>query len=163
MTDSYKDGYKEGVIFLFYDGESILIEHRPSDDGQVTFIPNGTIEEKDKNVASHDDYVLAALHREVNEEFAGQIAVESLDKLCEYKVEEPAIWFHSYVVTEWRGDVPEYTVKDGEKYADLEWVPLVAYDDYLDLPSAVETCESLHEYVRQSPNRTRNGDDTVSG
>lgn len=147
MTDLYKDGYKEGVIFLFYDGESILIEHRPADDGTVTFIPNGTIEEKDKNSEYHENYVLAALHREVHEEFAGAVQVDSLDKLCEYKVEEPAIWFYSYVVTRWSGEVPEYTVEDSERYADLEWVPLSEYEEYLDLPSAVETCEALKEYI----------------
>lgn len=147
MVDSYKHGYKEGAIFLFYDGTDILIEHRPSDDGTTTFIPNGTIEEKDKSSDWHDDYVLAALHREVDEELQGQVSVDSLQKLCEYKVEDPPIWFHSYVVTEWTGEVPEYTVENGEKYADLEWVPLNEYDQYLALPSAVETCEQLQRLV----------------
>ncbi|WP_135534003.1 NUDIX domain-containing protein [Halostella pelagica] len=149
MVDSYEDGYKEGAIFLFYDGESILIEHRPTDGGTETFIPNGTIEEADKSSGSNDNYVLAALQREIDEEFSGQVEVESLDKLCEHKIEEPAIWFHSYVVTEWSGEVPDYTVEDGERYADLEWVPLDEYDEHLQFRSAVETCEELRAQVSE--------------
>lgn len=147
MTDSYRDGYKEGVIFLFYEDDSILIEHRPSDDGTTTFIPNGTIEEKDKVSERHDDHVLAALHREIDEELQGHVSVESVEKLGEYKVEDPAIWFYTYVVTDWAGDVPEYTVEEGERYAELEWVPLQNYDDHLSLPSAVDACEKLMEQV----------------
>lgn len=147
MTDSYKQGYKEGVIFLFYDEGSILLEHRPADDGTETFIPNGTIEEKDKSSTAHDNYVVAALHREVDEELSGQVTVNSIDKLCEYQVEDPALWFYSYVVTDWDGEVPDYTVEEGEKYADLEWVPLSEYEEYLQFPSAIETCEKLEEYL----------------
>lgn len=150
MTDSYKDGYKEGALFLFYDDGQILIEHRPSDSGTTTFIPNGTIEEKDKNSEYSDDYVLAALHREVDEEFQSQVTVDSLKKLGEYQVEDPAIWFYSYVVTEWTGEVPEYTVEDGKKYADLEWVPLNEYEDYLQLPSAVHACEQLKKELAEN-------------
>lgn len=147
MTDSYRDGYMEGVIFLFHDDGDILIEHRPTEDGTETFIPNGTIEERDKTSARHEDYTVAGLLREVDEELQGQVTVESLDKLCEYKVEDPAIWFHAYVVSEWDGTVPAYTVEDGERFADLEWVPLDAYDDYLSFPSAIATCESLVDYL----------------
>lgn len=144
MPDSYKHGYKEGAIFLFFDGENILIEHRPSG---VTFIPNGTTEEKDKSSNSHDDYILATLHREVDEEFDGAVTVESLQKLCEYQVEDPPLWLHAYVVSDWTGAVPEYTVEDGERYADLEWIPLSEYDEYLELPSAIEACETLQRRV----------------
>lgn len=147
MGDSYKDGYMEGAIFLFYDDGDILIEHRPTGSGTETFIPNGTVEDRDKTSGYHDDYIVAALLREVDEEFQGQVTVTEFDKLCEYKVEDPAIWFHAYVVTEWEGEVPEYTVEDGGRYADLEWVPLDAYDDYLEFPSAVATCKQLRRYV----------------
>lgn len=145
MPDSYKDGYKEGAIFLFFDGEAILIEHRPTGE---TFIPNGTTEEADKSSEYHSDYILVTLHREVEEEFAGTVTVESLEKLCEYKVEEPPIWFHAFVVTDWTGEIPEYTVEDGQRYADLEWIPLDNYGEYLDLPSALEVCETLKHRVR---------------
>lgn len=147
MPVSYRHGYIEGVIFLFYDGSDILIEHRPTENGTETFIPNGTIETRDQTSEYHDDYILAGLLREVDEEFQGQVTVGSLEKLCEYTVEDPAIWFYAYVVTEWEGEVPAYTVEDGDRYADLEWVPLDAYDEYLSFPSAVATCESLLEYV----------------
>lgn len=147
MPDSYKNGYKEGVIFLFFDGEAILIEHRPSG---VTFIPNGTTEERDKASEYHDDYILATLHREVDEEFDGNVEVEALQKLCEYQVEDPPIWFHAYVVTDWTGTVPAYTVEEGERYADLKWVPLGDYDEHLELPSAVEACETLQRRVARN-------------
>lgn len=140
MTDSYTNGYKEGAIFLFFDGESILIEHRPTGE---TFIPNGTTELKDKSSEYHEDYFRATLHREVEEEFAGAVTVEALEKLCEYKVEDPPIWFHAFVVRDWTGTVPEFTVEDGERYAELEWVPLSNYEAHLDLPSARHVCEKL--------------------
>jgi 8-oxo-dGTP pyrophosphatase MutT (NUDIX family) len=147
MTDSYKEGYKEGVIFLFYDDGSILLEHRPIDDGTETFIPNGTIEEQDKLSDNHDDYVVAALHREVDEELSGKVTVNSIDKLCEYQVEEPALWFYSYLVTDWDGEFPDYTVEDGEQYAELEWVPLDEYEAHLAFPSALETCKELKNHL----------------
>jgi 8-oxo-dGTP pyrophosphatase MutT (NUDIX family) len=147
MTDSYKEGYKEGVIFLFYDDGSILLEHRPIDDGTETFIPNGTIEERDKLSDNHDDYVVAALHREVDEELSGKVTVNSIDKLCEYQVEEPALWFYSYLVTDWDGEFPDHTVEDGEQYAELEWVPLDEYEAHLAFPSALETCKELKNHL----------------
>lgn len=143
MVESYRDGYEEGVMFLFYDGESILIEHRPEAGGDVTFIPNGSIEERDRQ--ADENYVVAALHREVSEEFADEVEVESLEKLREYRVADPPLWFYCYVVTEWTGTVPEYTVEDGERFADLEWVPLESYDRHLELGSARAACRELVE------------------
>lgn len=142
MSESNKDGCKEGAIFLFYEDESILIEHRPSG---VTFIPNGTTEEKDKTSGQYDEYTLATLHREVDEEFHGNVSVEDVQKLCECKVGDPPLWFHSYVVTDWTGEVPPFTVEDGDRYAEFEWIPLSDYEDHLNLESALKTCEALVE------------------
>ncbi|WP_135822728.1 NUDIX hydrolase [Halostella litorea] len=145
MPYSYRDGYLEGAMFLFYDGERILIEHRPDGDGTVTFVPNGKIEERDKDAATYDDYRLAALHREVDEEFAGRVEVDAVEKLCEHRVDELDLWFHCYAVTDWTGEVPDHTVEDGERFADLEWVPLAEYEEHLELGSAREACRTLAE------------------
>lgn len=145
MPVSHRDGYTEGAMFLFYDDGSVLVEHRPADDGTVTFVPNGKVEEADGAADAYDDHALAALHREVSEEFAGRVDVESASKLCEYTVEDPALWFHCYVVTDWSGEVPDYTVEGGERFADLEWIPLDEYDDHLELPSALAACRRLDE------------------
>ncbi len=151
MDDSYRDGYKEGVIFLFYQEGKILIEYRPTEDGGTeTFIPNGTIEETDK-AADDRDYVLTALHREVAEEFAGAVTVTDLDYLCEHKVEDPPLWFQAYVVTGWEGDLPDHTVEDGEQYAELEWVPLAEYEKHLSFSSARATCLALESYLDKHP------------
>lgn len=153
MTDSYRDGYKEGVIFLFHDDGSILIEHRPDGDGTETFIPNGTIEERDAASDRYEDYVLAALHREIDEEFAGRVRATDVEKLCEYRVEEPAIWFYSYAVTDWHGTVPDHTVENGERYAELEWVPLREHAEHLEYGSAIETCATLQEQLDAASSR----------
>ena len=147
MPYSHRDGYLEGAMFLFYDGERILLEHRPDGDdgGTVTFVPNGKIEERDRDSTAHDDYRLAALHREVDEEFAGQVSVDAVEKLCEHRVDELDLWFYCYVVTAWTGEVPDHTVEDGERFADLEWIPLAEYEDHLNLASAREACRTLAE------------------
>ncbi|MFB6105012.1 MAG: NUDIX domain-containing protein [Halobacteriaceae archaeon] len=141
MPVSVRDGYEEAVMFLFTDGDDILIEHRPESDGGHTFIPNGSIEQRDKQGTT--DYRIAALHREVSEEFANRVTVEGVTELCEHRVENPALWFYCYAVTDWTGTVPEYTVEDGERFADLEWVPLADYDTYLELGSARAACRAL--------------------
>lgn len=144
---SYEDGYMEGAIFLFYDDGEILIEHRPTADGTETFIPNGSVEERDRDSSRHDDRIVAGLLREVDEELQGAVTVEAFHKLCEHRVEDPAIWFHSYVVTDWTGEVPGHTVEDGERYAALEWIPLEEYDDHLEFGSALATCEALEGFL----------------
>lgn len=143
MTVSTRDGYEEAAMFLFYDDGELLIEHRPSDDGTVTFIPNGSVEESDRTSARHDDHIVAGMLREIDEELQGRVTVEEYEKLCEVKVDELSLWFHAFVVTDWRGDVPEYTVEDGERFADLEWIPLAEYDRHLSFHSAVTACERL--------------------
>lgn len=143
MSPTHRAGYEEAVIFCFHDAGSVLIEHRPAPDGTDTFIPNGSVEERDAEDPRHDDRFLAALHREVDEEFQGQVAVDAVTKLCEHRVEAPALWFHAYAVTDWTGTVPEYTVEDGERFAELEWIPLSAAENYLEYPSARAACAEL--------------------
>jgi 8-oxo-dGTP pyrophosphatase MutT (NUDIX family) len=146
MAYSYKDGYREGVIFLFYKDGRILIEHRPKEDGGIeTFIPNGSIEDKDHG--QELDYKLVALHREVYEEFQGKVKVNNCKKISEYKVDEIKIIFYTYVVDDWDGEIPEYTIEDGEKFADLELVRLDDFRNYLKLDSAVDACLALKNYL----------------
>lgn len=147
MTVSYRDGYEEGAMFLFYDDGELLVEHRPDEDGTVTFIPNGSVEESDAESARHEDRIVAAMLREVDEELQGRVTVESFEKLCEHRVEEPALWFHAFVVTDWQGSVPPYTVENGERFAELEWVPLAEYDEHLSLGSALAACEHLQSWL----------------
>ena len=140
--ESYREGFKEGVIFLFYQNDTILIEHRPTSSGIETFIPNGTVEDKDKN--KDEDYRIAAMKREAYEEM--NVRITEFDYLTELKVEEVKIWFYCYVVTGWEGVIPDYTLEEGRKFADLEWINLYQYRDYFTFQSALYICEKLIDY-----------------
>ena len=141
--ESYREGFKEGVIFLFYKDDTILIEHRPTTSGTETFIPNGTIEDKDKG--KNEDYRIEAMKREAHEEM--NVKITEFDYLTELKVKEIGVWFYCYVVTKWEGDIPDYTLEEGKRFADLEWINLYQYRDYFTFQSALYICEELIEYV----------------
>lgn len=38
MEHSFKDGYREGVVFAFLKGDKILIEHRPGKEKDIFFL-----------------------------------------------------------------------------------------------------------------------------
>ncbi len=141
---SYRNGYIEAAVFLFYRHGDILIEHRPGPEGKETFIPNGTVEEKDKG--KKEDYRIVAMRREALEEMS--VTITEFEYLTECKVEEPKIWFYCYVVTGWEGEIPPYTIEEGKKFADLEWINLKEYKDYFHFESALFMCEKLAEYLR---------------
>lgn len=147
MTEySYKDGYREGVIFLFYKDDRILIEHRFLEGGkEEIFIPNGSIEAKDHG--GKRPYDEAALFREVSEEFAGKVDITKYRKLGEFRVEAPRLWFHSYVVSGWRGEMPDHTVEDGKPASRLEWVLFADYRKYLRFESALDACQKLQDRI----------------
>jgi len=134
MTDYYNDGYLEAVLFLFYKDGKILVEHRPKGNSIEIFIPNGRIDTKD--IQKDKDYKLVAMNREVYEEFSNKVKIKKFLPLGEFKVEEIKILFFGYLITEWTGVHPEYTVEDDEKFADLEWVSIEKYEEVLKLPSA---------------------------
>lgn len=134
MTDYYDDGYLEAVLFLFYKDGKILVEHRPKGNSKEIFIPNGRIDTKD--IVVGNDYKLVAMNREVSEEFSNKVKIKKFLPLGEFKVEEIKILFFGYLITEWTGEHPEYTVEDGEKFADLEWIKIEKYEDSLKFPSA---------------------------
>lgn len=151
MTYSFKDGYREGVMFLFYDGDTrkILVEHRPTDSGEMeTFIPNGSIEMKDH--VEEKDYKTVALFREVQEEFAGKIIIKSYVPISEYSVDEVKLRFYIYLIKEWIGKIPDHTVEDGKKHADLEWISLEKFRTQLKFESAIHACEKLQEYLKNN-------------
>jgi 8-oxo-dGTP pyrophosphatase MutT (NUDIX family) len=146
MTHSYNKKYREGVIFLFYRKGDILIEHRPTEEGKEVFIPNGSIEEKDHNQGI--DYRIVAMHREIEEEFDGKIKAKEFRKLSEFKVPKVKLHFYTYLITKWEGQFPEYTVEEGEKFSDLEWVSLKDYGKYLKFESAIDACKKLQKYLK---------------
>ena len=134
MSEYVKGSYREAVLFLFKQDNLILIEHRPTDDGVEVFIPNGGIQEID---LEGDDYRLTAVKREIREEFNGAIEIRDWHPLGEYIVEELAIKFYGYVIIEWEGILPKYTVEDGRLFAKLEWIPIEKYEDHLNFESAI--------------------------
>lgn len=134
MADYFSLGYREAVLFLFYKKGHILIEHRPIKGGKETFIPNGGIDTKD--MVGGEDYKVVAMKREIGEEFANKVEIKKFVPIGEFIVEEIKIKFYGYLVTDWTGIMPEHTVEDGQKFADLEWIKIEHYNKYLKFDSA---------------------------
>ncbi|MFA6064999.1 MAG: NUDIX domain-containing protein [archaeon] len=134
MGDYYNAGYREAVLFLFYKKRHILVEHRPNGEERETFIPNGGIDTKD--LVSNEDYKINAMKREISEEFASKIEIKKFTYLGEFAVEELKIKFFGYLVTDWIGIMPENTVENGEKFAELEWVKIEDYKKVIKFESA---------------------------
>ncbi len=145
MTDHHKNGYLEAVLFLFFKDGSILIEHRPKNRGKETFIPNGKIDVAD--MQDGGDYRLVAMNREMSEEFGDSVAVQKHLFLGEFIVKELKIKFWGYLITDWDGEFPDYTVEEGKRYADLEWIPIEEYKSYLKFPSAIHFVEKAMELL----------------
>jgi len=145
MADYYKDGFLEAVMFAFYKNGKILIEHRPSknNDEKEAFIPNGRIDRSDLN--KNDDYRIVALKREINEEFNNNVKPLKFKYVMTFIVEKLKIRFYVYLVAEWSGEMPKFTVENSKKFADLEWIKLKDYKKHLTLPSAVSVCENIIE------------------
>lgn len=142
------EGYLDAVLFLFFRDGKILIEHRPKRNAEETFIPNGKVETKDFCAYGNGDYKVNALKREVCEEFSGHVGVTTCTPLGVFDVDELKIRFFGYLVTAWSGEIPEYTVEEGKKHADLEWVPIGKYKDYLKFPSSIFFVEKAIEALK---------------
>ena len=140
-TDSYQNGYLEAVMFVFLRNGKILVEHRLEKDKPEPFIPNGRIELKDKQ--GKTDYRIKALKREIKEEFQNKIKIEKFRFLTEYKVESKKIWFYVYLIEKWKGNFPRYSVENGKKSADLEWIDLKNCLSIFKLPSALFVIKKL--------------------
>ena len=143
MAPYYKDGYLEAVLFIFIDGDKILVEHRPKDGGTETFIPNGKIEDFD--FADGTDYRVAAMRREVAEEFDNHVEVVGYAPLGVFRAEAVKITFYGFLVTEWRGQIPAYTVEEGRKFAELEWIDMHDYARYLTFDTTTFFVEKVRE------------------
>jgi 8-oxo-dGTP pyrophosphatase MutT (NUDIX family) len=135
---SYKDGYLEGIVFVFFDDGKILVEHRPEG---IAIIPGGAIEEGDKN--KKEDYRIVAMKREVREELG--VNVRRFRYLMDYKAEKVKIWLYVYLVTDWEGNIPGYSKEDGKRYAKLEWIKLKDYKKHLKWKSSQAICKRLLE------------------
>jgi 8-oxo-dGTP pyrophosphatase MutT (NUDIX family) len=116
-----KDGLLEAVMFVFQkDTNKILIENRLEKNPPETFIPNGKIEEKDKN--GHQDYQITALKREIKEELGDDVNPENIIKLGEFKVEVIQVIFFIYLINKWSGELNETNYENGKKIAQFEWI-----------------------------------------
>lgn len=119
---SYRDGNTEAVMFVFKRGTEILIEHRYDKEPPEPYIPNGTIEMKDRREAGdQENYRDVALRREISEEFNGKVTPLQYEPLSEFTVEERKSIFYIYLVSSWSGEFEEYSVEDGDRAAKLEW------------------------------------------
>ncbi len=136
MADYYNsDEYLEAVLFLFVKDGKMLVELRPKKDHIETFIPNGRIDTEDFN--KDEDYKIVAMKREISEEFSNQVKISNYIPLGIFKVEQLKFKFFGYLITRWDGEVPDYTIEGGEKFADLKWIPLKEHKEHLKLPSAL--------------------------
>jgi len=146
MTHSFKDGWREGVIFVFFDNGKINIEYRPSENGkEEIFFTNGSIEDKDYN--QKEDYRITALKREVSEEFDGKVEMSEYNYLGEVKVRAINVLFYVYLVNSWKGIIPDYTIEEGEKFSRVEWVDLYKVDDVFEYDSAREISALIREFL----------------
>lgn len=112
----------EAVLFIFFDGQHILLEYRKSERGEFENIlmPGGGIESFDKK--EHGDYREHAMHREIQEEFKGSVVATEYHYagVVTHSVTNTA--FHVYIVTSWTGTHPEYSNVDDEDHALLQWM-----------------------------------------
>lgn len=147
---SIKDGRTEAVMWILYRDNQILIEDRPQNEqGESRCIPCGHINlNRDK-----EDYIKSAFLRESQEEFeSGNFKPTKYEFLTTVDFEEPnknggidKLRLHYFVVTEWTGEVPEYTIEHGKKHADLVWFPISKYNE---LPQSCDR-QALEELLRR--------------
>lgn len=146
---SYKRGFSEGVVFAFFDGKNILIEHRPNETivggEKEIFFTNGSIEMKDHD--KEENYIITALKREINEEFDGKVIPIEFHFLGELEVPEINALFYVYLISKWEGSMPAYTIEEGKKFADLEWVNLQDRSNYFKYESAFTICKMIDEHL----------------
>jgi hypothetical protein len=115
---------EEYVFFIFVKNGQILIEHRlaTSDEGEILFLPCGGIQEQDRS--GKDEYRITAMKREIAEELGGGIDITDFSFLTTVEKAETMALYHSYLITGWAGELPEYGLEEGEKNARLLWKPI---------------------------------------
>lgn len=146
MSYTYKNGYREGVVFIFLEDERVLIENRSVDDNTYeVFFTSGSIEEKD--YLGDSDYKINAMLREVDEEFNHKVKIRKYEYLEELKVEEINVIFYIYLITDWEGKIPNFTIENSKKDADLQWINLDEKEQYLIYDSAFEICRRIETHI----------------
>lgn len=141
---SYKDGYREGVLFVFYKNGMVLLEDRGLGFDREAFFPNGSVETKDKE---SKQYIKTALFREIKEEFADRIKVKRMIDLGQLKVDEINVVFYIFCIIEWEGDFPEYIIEPGELDSQIEMFTLENARKVVKYKSAFEILERIDNIV----------------
>ncbi|MCP4373749.1 MAG: NUDIX domain-containing protein [Deltaproteobacteria bacterium] len=139
--------YAESVIYVFVKGNNILTEKRYIHDSFVNCLPGGGIEETDRRC---EDYASAALQREVKEELL--VDVITYKHILNFTIAEVKNRFYVFIVTEWNGIIPEYTVEppgSGQRHADLKWVSIHDYLPTIKHPQFREVCQAITEYLAE--------------
>ncbi|MFW9875873.1 MAG: NUDIX domain-containing protein [Candidatus Thorarchaeota archaeon] len=146
---SYKGNYIEAVVFVFYKNGKVLIENRPSNPDhtgpKANFFPSGKIDKDDHNY--DEDYRTIALKREILEEFENKIKFKDHHYLGEVKVDPIKIHFYVYLITDFKGSFPKYTIEKGEKFADLFWIDLNDKEKYFIYDSAFQICDMVGSFL----------------
>jgi hypothetical protein len=148
---SYKAGVKEAVVFVFHQNDKVLIEHRPCENSGTynnIFFTTGSIEMKDHE--GIEDYKIAALKREISEEFDQNVIPKSFVYLGEVDVTAINFIFYVYLISEWKGQMPNYTIEEGKKFSDLEWIKLSDKSKYFKYDSAFLICDMIENHLTQT-------------
>lgn len=146
VMHKYRDGYREGVAFIFIKDDKILTEERKNTEGEYErFFPSGSVEEFD--VHGEKDYRVNTMFREIGEEFQHTVGIQKYRYLFSEKVQEINVIFYIYLIEKWDGNVPEYTVEEGEIHARLEWIDLNRAEEYFSFESAINICSKIKESI----------------
>lgn len=146
MTYSYKNGFREGVVFAFVtEGNKILIESRYNKNKEEVFFPSGSIEEKDH--ISKEDYILTALKREISEEFEDNIKYSNAMRLSDVIAHDINVLFYVFLITDWTGNFPDYIVEDGQKEGKLKWININEYERHFQFESAHLICKEINNVL----------------
>ena len=146
---SYKNNRIEAVVFAFYKDGKVLIENRPNNPDhtgpKTNFFPSGKIDNEDHD---HDeDYKIVALKREVSEEFEDKISFADCTYLGELEAAPVNIHFYIYLITEFQGEFPEYTIEDGKKFATLFWIDMKDQKEYFIHDTAFQICDMIRGFL----------------
>lgn len=146
---TYRNNLREGVVFLFVDdSERVLIETRPDSKGEYkeSFFPNGSVEVRDK-LEGGNAYQETAMLREVTEEFAGQVTPIAFQKLGSVEAKEICVVFDVFLIKQWAGRFPDWSVEDGKPFGKLTWMPLNSVCERVPYDSAKQIIEMLNARV----------------
>ena len=124
---------KESVIYILRSRDQVLCEWRDYKGTMQNCLPGGSVEPCDRQ---QDDHILAAVHREAEEELG--IKPLRCSKLDDFV--SNGIRFHVVLVHKWVESVPN-TNRDNQN--ELHWVPLNTLIDSITLPSLKTITEGL--------------------